>query len=88
MCWGGGSGREEEGAESRVALALRAFPLLSSSLSRQFSAASAMEPSDQQVLGSEGREGEEGLEGPHLWLLQGGGRVGRVPLHSLPPFFS
>lgn len=38
----------------REGLALRRFPLLSSSLSQQFSPASATELWDQQVLASEG----------------------------------
>lgn len=70
-----GSGQEKEGAESGEGLALRGFPLLSSSFSQQFSPASAMEPLDQQVLGRERHEGEEGPEGPHLWLPQGWGNL-------------
>lgn len=71
-----GSG-QEGGLESGEGLALRGFPLLSSSFSQQFSPASAMEPLGQQVLGKERHEGDEGPEGPHLWLVQGGGTCGK-----------
>lgn len=60
--WGGevgmGEARSPMGKKRRAGwwegLALRGFPLLSSSLSQQFSPASAVELWDDQVIGSEG----------------------------------